>query len=106
MLIPDDLKADLKKRRLVGIVDQELTAEDEERLELVTLLGEEKRRFGTPCPETEERLRDLNRRKAAREGPPMTAESLIDLNRRIVDVFRVDDPLGLPQEDPQDNPPL
>lgn len=99
MLLPDDLKAALKEGRISasGEEDVELTAEQREKMETNVLYMEEKRRTGSPCPETAKKLKEINERDRQRGKRFINRERLIEINRRIVEASRVDDPLDLPR---------
>lgn len=57
--LPEDLRADMDGLRVSADPDRVLNAEDRERLELQELRYAERERTGSPCPETEAKLEEI-----------------------------------------------
>ena len=94
--LPEDLRADMDNRRVSVDLDRVLSAEDRERLEAQELLYAERERTGSVCPETEEKLREINERRRLRGERWITVEHLKELHREMTEAARVHDPKDLP----------
>ena len=97
-VLPEDLRADMDAGRAVADPDRVLSAEERERLELYELLYEERERTGSPCPETESRLKEINEGRRARGEQRITPDEIKEAHREISRASRVHDPADLPPE--------
>jgi len=96
-LLPPDLKAELDGLWLRGEPNRPPSEGDRERAELRALRLEERARTGSPCPETEGRLREVERGRAEEGRPFLVRIGIEEQNLRIAEAWAVDDPLDLPR---------
>ncbi len=94
--LPEDLRADMEKERAVADPDRVLSEEERERLGLYELLYEERERTGSPCPQTEARLREINARRRTRGERRLTVDEVKEMHREISQASGVHDPADLP----------
>ena len=77
-------------------VERVLSEEERERLGLYELLYEERDRTGSPCPQTEARLGEINARRRARGEKRLTVDQVKEMHREISQASGVHDPADLP----------
>lgn len=94
--LPADLRADMDEGRAVADPDRVLSEEERERLGLYKLLYEERERTGSPCPQTEARLREMNEGRRARGEKRLTVDEIKEMHREISQASGVHDPADLP----------
>ena len=94
--LPEDLRADMDEGRAVADPDRVLSAEDRERLELQELRYEERERTGSPCPQTEARLKEINEGRRARGEKRITVDQVKETHQEISRASGVHDPADLP----------
>ena len=94
--LPQDLRTDMEKERAVADLERVLSDEERERLELYELRYEERERTGSPCPETEARLEEINEERRARGEKWITEDQIREAHREISRASGVHDPADLP----------
>lgn len=94
--LPEDLRADMQRRRVSGDPDRVLSPEEREWLETTMLRHEERESTGGPCPETEARFRELSERRKLRGQGRINVDQLKAIHREITEASRVYDPKDLP----------
>jgi hypothetical protein len=95
--LPKDLRVEMEQRRVSADPDRVLTADDEERLELQVLRYEERERTGSPCPETEARLREIHEERRLRGQEWITVDQIKEKHWEINAASQVHDPDELPR---------
>lgn len=94
--LPEDLRADMDEGRAVADPERVLSEEERERLGLYQLLYEERERTGSPCLETEARIKELNEGRMVRGEKRITVDEIKEMHRGISQASGVHDPADLP----------
>ena len=95
--LPEDLKADMGRRRVSADPDRVLSPEEREFLETMELRYEERKGTGDPCPQTEARFKELSEKRKRRGQGRIDVDQLKEIHREIAEASRVHDPKDLPE---------
>lgn len=98
-VLPENLKWDADKGQIFDPItvplNKELTDENIEEIEVSVLLHEERERTGSFCPDTQNRMTEILRRRNLKKKI-MTADRLREINKEVIERYSISDPKDLP----------